>query len=88
LVFADDTSVIISSKNFDDFSAISNEVLSDTSKWFACKKLVLNLDKTNTIKFITNKSPQYDFKTAYDDEYIEESITTKFLGLQIDNHLN
>ena len=25
------------------------------SKWFAANKLVLNLDKTNTIKFVTNK---------------------------------
>jgi CTP:molybdopterin cytidylyltransferase MocA len=25
------------------------------SKWFAANKLVLNLDKKNTIKFVTNK---------------------------------
>jgi hypothetical protein len=50
--------------------------------------LDLNLDKTNIIKFITNESPQYDLKTNCDEEYIEESINTKFLGLQIDNHLN
>jgi hypothetical protein len=50
--------------------------------------LVLNLDKTNEIKFVTNKSPQYDLKTSYEEKYIEKSINTKFLGLQIDNHLN
>jgi hypothetical protein len=31
---------------------------------------------------------QYDLKIGYDDKYIEELINTKFLGLQIDNHLN
>jgi hypothetical protein len=37
---------------------------------------------------IYNKSPQYDLNIGYDEKYIEESINTKFLGLQIDNHLN
>jgi hypothetical protein len=60
------------------------------SKWFTSSKLVLHLNKTNTIKFITNmsKSPQYNLYIEYDEKYIEESINTKFLGLQIDNHLN
>jgi hypothetical protein len=67
---------------------MSNTVLSDMSKWSTSNKLVLNLDETNIIRFITNKSPQYLLKIGYDEKYIEESINTKFLGLQIDNHLN
>jgi hypothetical protein len=39
------------------------------------------------IKFITKNSPQYPLNIGY-DKYIEEGINTKFLGLQIDNHLN
>jgi hypothetical protein len=77
-LFTDDTSVIISSKNFDDFSTMSNTVLPHMSKWFAPNKLVLNLDKTDVIKFITHKSPQYDLKTGYDEKCIEASINTKF----------
>jgi hypothetical protein len=61
IIFADDTSVIISSKNV-DFCAKSNKVLSHISKWFTADKLALNLDKTNIIKFTTNNSPQYAFK--------------------------
>jgi hypothetical protein len=57
ILFTDDTSVIISSKNFDDFSTMSNTVLYHMSKWFTSNKLVLNLDKTNIIKCITNESP-------------------------------
>jgi hypothetical protein len=57
------------------------------SKWFTSNKLVLNLEQTNIIKFITNKSLQYDLKIDCDEKYIEESSTT-FLGLQTDNHLN
>jgi hypothetical protein len=58
------------------------------SKWFTANKLALNLDKTNIIKFITNNSPQYPLSIGYNDTCIEESANTKFLGLQIDNHLN
>jgi hypothetical protein len=58
------------------------------NKWFACNKLVLNVDKTNIIEFITNKPSQNDWNIGYDEKYIEESINTKFLGLQIENHLN
>jgi hypothetical protein len=35
IIFADDTSVIISSKNLDDFCILSNRVISHMSKWFA-----------------------------------------------------
>ena len=45
ILFADDTSVTISSINFDDFSSVSNLVLSLMIKWFAANKLVLNLGK-------------------------------------------
>jgi hypothetical protein len=87
ILFADDTSVLISSNNFDDFSTMSNTLLSHMNKWFTSNKLVLNLDETNIIKFITNESPQYDLRIMM-KKYIEESINTKFLGLQIDNHLH
>jgi hypothetical protein len=88
ILFTDDTSVIVSGKNFDDFPTMSNTVLSHMSKWFTSNKLVLNLNKAIIIKLITNQSPQYDLKIGYNEKYIEESINTKFLGLQIDNHLN
>jgi hypothetical protein len=58
------------------------------SKWFTAHKLALNLDKTNIVKFITNNSPQYTLSIGYNDKCIEEKVNTKFLGLQIDNHLN
>jgi hypothetical protein len=53
ILFADDTSVIITSKIFYDFYTISNTILYQISKWFSSNKLVLNLDK-NIIKVITN----------------------------------
>jgi hypothetical protein len=53
IIFADDISVIICSKNFDDFCIQSNKVLSQMSIRFSANKLFLNLDKTNVTKYIT-----------------------------------
>ena len=53
ILFANDNSVIISSRNFNYFCSVSNLVPSRMIKWFAANNLVLNLDKMNIIKFIT-----------------------------------
>jgi hypothetical protein len=66
----------------------SYRVLSLMSKWYAANKLALNRDKTNIITFTTINVPQCPLSIGYNDKYIEESAQTKFLGLQIDNHLN
>jgi hypothetical protein len=87
IIFAD-MSVLISSKDFDDFCTISNTVLSHMIKWFTANKMALNMDKTNIIRFKTNNTPQYDLCIGYNEKYIKELENTKFLGLQIDNHLN
>jgi hypothetical protein len=57
-------------------------------KWFAANKLVLHLNKTNTIKFITNDSPHSALCIVYDETYVAETVNTKFFDLQIDQHLN
>jgi hypothetical protein len=88
IIFADDTSVIISNKNLDDFCMLSNPVVSLMSKWFTVNKPALNLDETNIIKFIMYNSPQFLISIGYEDKYIKESVHTIFLGLQIDSHLN
>jgi len=56
ILFADDTSVIISSRNFHYFRLVSNLVLFHMIKWFAANNLVLNLGKMNIVKFITKNS--------------------------------
>jgi hypothetical protein len=75
--FADDISVIISSKNLDDFCILPNKVPSQMSKWFSENKLSLNLDKTNVIKFKTNNSPQYLINIGYNDRYIRRGSKPK-----------
>jgi hypothetical protein len=57
-------------------------------KAFAASKLLLNLDKKNIIKFIQNNLSHSTLHFGYKEKYIEETVSTKFLGLQIDNNLN
>jgi hypothetical protein len=57
-------------------------------KWFAHNNLVLNLDKINIMKFITKNSSHSTLHIGYKEKYIEETVNTKFLALQIDNHIN
>jgi hypothetical protein len=52
ILFADDTSVIISNRNFEDFCMISNAVFSSMIEWISANKLALNLEKTNTVKLV------------------------------------
>jgi hypothetical protein len=57
-------------------------------EWFAANKLGLNLEKTNIMKFVTSNSPHYALTIGYKDKYIEETVNSKCLGLDLDNHLN
>jgi hypothetical protein len=40
------------------------------------------------MKFATNSKTCINLNIGYDNKTIEEVLTTKFLGLQIDNNLN
>ena len=87
ILFADDTSVIISEMRRFLFSVKSSSIC-HIIKWFAANNLVLNLDKTNIMKFITKNSAHSAFLIEYKEKYIAETVNTKFHGLQIDNHIN
>jgi hypothetical protein len=49
---------------------------------------VINLNKMNIMKFITKNSSHSTLHIGYKEKYIEETVNTKFLGLQTDNNIN
>jgi hypothetical protein len=57
-------------------------------KWIVANNLVLNLDKMNIMKFITKNSSRSTLHIGYKENYVEETVNTKPLVLQIDNHIN
>jgi hypothetical protein len=87
ILFADDTSVLISKENYDDFQQTSNLVLSHMIKWFEANQLVLNMDKTNMLKFKTSNVPHQPLTTGYKQKYVKELTGIKFLGVRIDSCL-
>ena len=80
--------VSISSRIFEYFCSVSNLDLSHIIKWFVANNWVLSLDKMNTMKFVTKNLAYCTLHIGYKENYIEETVNKKFLGLQIDNHIN
>jgi len=79
---------MIIGRNLEGFCSVSNLVLSHVIKWFAANNLVVNLNKMYIMKFITQNSLHSTLHVGYNEEYKQETMNTKFLGLQIDNHIN
>jgi len=50
-LFADDTSVTVTDKDHDSFKQKTNLALTSLNLWFYINQLVLNIAKTNVIKF-------------------------------------
>jgi predicted RNase H-like nuclease len=67
---------------------VPNLVLSHIIKWFAANNLVLNFSAMNIIKLKTNNSSHSTLHISDKEKYIEETVNTNFLGLQLDNHVN
>jgi hypothetical protein len=43
-------------------------------EWFSANKLVVNLEKTNIMKFVMSNSPHCAFTIGYKDKYMEETV--------------
>jgi hypothetical protein len=56
VLYADVTSIIITSPNSTDFANSTNKILQDINKWFTSNLLSLNADKTQYMQFVTKTS--------------------------------
>ena len=87
LLYADDTSIIVTSSNLENFGTQIDKIFGDINKWFNINHLVLNYNKTYYLQFNTKNSRDYDLKLNYQGNYIKSSTNTKFLGMIIDDSL-
>jgi hypothetical protein len=55
ILFADDTSIIISYTNPEEFKNNNNSVMTETINWFQSNLLTLNCNKTCFLQFLTKK---------------------------------
>jgi len=87
VLFADDTSMIITSPSPSNFEKSVNKITQDINEWFNTNLLSLNLDKTHFMQFVTKNSSSIDFNIMYRNK-IANVYNTKFLGLTLDNTLS
>jgi hypothetical protein len=88
VLFADDTSLIVSHFNHTDFSKGITFAFNQLNKWFAANLLSVNLKKTQYIQFMTKNNPINEISIGYNNTSILNTSNTKFLGLVIANSLS
>ena len=83
LLYADDTSIRVTSPNLENYEKQINKIFMDINYWFKLNQLVLNYYKTHYLQFNTKNSREYILKLNYQGNYVKSSPHTKFLGLII-----
>ena len=62
--------------------------LTSLNQWFYINQLVLNITKTNVIKFTPKTTAHVPLDIYYKDNVIDEVKSTIFLGMHVDNCMN
>jgi len=88
VIYANDTSVSVSSNNLKDLQTKTDSTLYHISDSFSFNGLTLNMEKTNMVKFCTNHSLNNQQQCPIDNYLINEVTNTRFLGLELDNNMN
>ena len=87
ILFADDTTLYISSKNTTYLKWCIEHDISLLLDWFRANKLTLNLSKTQFLLFKTHANVK-SFKIEIQDIIIHPSNNCKFLGITLDEKLH
>lgn len=88
LLFADDTTLLYSSKNLNNEIHIINSELAKLSTWFQSNKLTLNISKTHFQLYNSPSSFSTDSINIFlNDQPIQHNPTVKFLGVYLDENM-
>ena len=88
ILFADDTTIYMSSQNQKQLYDSMTSELNNLTDWFSANRLSLNTTKTNFIHFRKSRNTQIISNDLVVNGSIIERVTcTKFLGLLIDEKL-
>jgi hypothetical protein len=88
VLFADDTSLIITNPDTQRFEKDINTVIKKLNRWFSSNLLLLNLEKTNFLQFVTKNTRALDLHILCGKKQISNVNATKFFGLVIDDKLS
>ena len=88
ILFANDTSILITSPNNNQVQNDLNIVFGQQNKWLRANLFSLNFDKTYIIQFTNKSTCTSNIPIIYKDKQIRTAIENKFLGLFINNNLS
>ena len=87
--FADDTALLITGKTLKDIQFQANLELSNVLQWMNANSLILNAAKSEALvvsPYLRKSEPPVTFEIGKD--FFQSSISAKYLGVTIDNHLS
>ena len=87
LLFADDTNLFNSGKEFNRVQLEIENDLMRISEWLKINKLSLNIKKTQFMIFTNKNASKPNIDLKIDGHKIEQTVKTKFLGVIIDSQL-
>jgi hypothetical protein len=87
VLFADDTSILISKPSPTEFTNDVNKVFGSINDWFKINVLS-NFDKTYYVQFLTKNNQEISTNMSYGNKLITNTHSTNFLGFIIDNTLS
>jgi len=86
--YADDTSLLVSSKNIDELLSRSNLKMRKTVGWFTSNELIVNTNKAEFMIFNQNKSMSNIFPPiCIANSPFERVYTLKFLRVLLESYL-
>ena len=74
IIFADDTSILLTSPNNSQMQSDLNDVFAQLNKWFKLNLLLLNFDKTLFIQFTNKSTSIFDMQIKYEDKQIHTAM--------------
>jgi mannose/fructose/N-acetylgalactosamine-specific phosphotransferase system component IID len=85
VLYADDTSVLITANTINELQTKFNYYM---NAWFTDSGLSLNTEKTNIVKFSSYHLQDHSFCINFQNKIMKEANNIKFLGLELDKHMN
>jgi len=88
VLYADDTSLIITNSDSQMFEKDINTAILQLKRWFVSNLLLLNMEKSYFLRFITKTTNATDLHISSENRQISSIHSTEFWGLVVDNNLS
>jgi len=85
LLFADDSSILITSPNKNDFQLKITAAFNCINEWLHTGLLSINFNKTHYVQFTTKNKPKSHIKISYNNKQISTISSIIFLGIYIND---